>query len=148
MVMSYKAGPELGLIEVHTTENRGHPVEFWAERCVDRIIGVSNEAPEQVQFQVKEFKDTVNHSVDVIHDRITKYVKKMDDQIEKIKEVTEKTKACKWADIPVPENFGKKEKTSKSFIGGIVAGTTIIIIGIIKFAKYIPILNKFIAKTP
>ena len=28
MVMSYKAGPELGIIEVHTTEEGGHPVDF------------------------------------------------------------------------------------------------------------------------
>ena len=29
--MSYKAGPELGIIEVHTTEEGGHPVDFWAK---------------------------------------------------------------------------------------------------------------------
>ena len=38
MVMSYKAGPELGVIEVHTTEEGGHPAEFWAKLCIDRII--------------------------------------------------------------------------------------------------------------
>ena len=77
MVISYKAGPELGLIEVHTTHNRGHPVEFWAESCVDRIIGVSNEAPEQVQFQIKEFKDNIKKVIEeymqnaIKSDRIT-----------------------------------------------------------------------------
>lgn len=34
MVMSYKAGPELGMIEVHTTDNGGHSIEFWADLCV------------------------------------------------------------------------------------------------------------------
>ena len=37
MVMSYKAGPELGCNR--STYYRvigGHPVEFWAERCIDR----------------------------------------------------------------------------------------------------------------
>ena len=39
--MSYKAGPELGIIEVHTTNEGGHPVDFWAKRCVERIVAVS-----------------------------------------------------------------------------------------------------------
>ena len=39
MVMSYKAGPELGMIEVHTTNEGGHPVDFWAKRCIERITG-------------------------------------------------------------------------------------------------------------
>ena len=34
MVMSYKAGPELGMIEVHTTSEGGHPTEFWAKLCI------------------------------------------------------------------------------------------------------------------
>lgn len=77
MVMSYKAGPELGIIEVHTTENRGHPVEFWADRCIDRIIGISADAPEQVKFQVQEFKDNIKKVIEeymqnaIKSDRIT-----------------------------------------------------------------------------
>ena len=75
--MSYKAGPELGIIEVHTTENRGHPVEFWADRCIDRIIGISADAPEQVKFQVQEFKDNIKKVIEeymqnaIKSDRIT-----------------------------------------------------------------------------
>ena len=75
--MSYKAGPELGTIEVYTTEYGGHPVEFWAERCVDRIIHVSEDAPEQVQVQVKQFKDNIKKVIEqymqnaIKSDRIT-----------------------------------------------------------------------------
>jgi hypothetical protein len=49
MVMSYKAGPELGIIEVYTTNEGGHPVDFWAKRCIERIIVVSEDAPENVK---------------------------------------------------------------------------------------------------
>ena len=38
MVMSYKAGPELGMIEVHTTKEGGHPIEFWSNLCIERIV--------------------------------------------------------------------------------------------------------------
>ena len=77
MVMSYKAGPELGAIEVYTTENKGHPVEFWAERCIDKIVYVSADAPEQVQAQVKQFKDNIKKVIEeymqnaIKSDRIT-----------------------------------------------------------------------------
>ena len=59
MVMSYKAGPELGIIEVHTTNEGGHPVDFWAKRCVERIVAVSDQAPEEVKKQVNDFKDNI-----------------------------------------------------------------------------------------
>ena len=65
MVMSYKAGPELGVIEVHTTENRGHPVEFWADRCIDRIVSVSEDAPEQVKQQVNQFRDNIKKVIEL-----------------------------------------------------------------------------------
>ena len=45
MVISVKAGPELGTIEVHTTNEGGHPVEFWSDLCIKKIIAVSEDAP-------------------------------------------------------------------------------------------------------
>jgi len=77
MVMSYKAGPELGMIEVHTTDEGGHPTEFWAKLCTDRIIQVSDEAPESVQQQVKAYRDNIEKVINnymqnaIKSDRIT-----------------------------------------------------------------------------
>ena len=75
--MSYKAGPELGVIEVHTTEEGGHPPEFWAKLCIDRIIQTSEDAPEQIQEQVKTYKDNITKVIEqymqnaIKSDRIT-----------------------------------------------------------------------------
>jgi len=75
--MSYKAGPELGIIEVHTTNEGGHPVDFWAKRCVERIIAVSEDAPEEVQKQINDFKDNIEKVIEqymqnaIKSDRIT-----------------------------------------------------------------------------
>ena len=77
MVMSYKAGPELGIIEVHTTEEGGHPIEFWSNLCIERIVQVSEEAPEEVKNQVKEYKDNIQKVIEqymqnaIKSDRIT-----------------------------------------------------------------------------
>lgn len=77
MVMSYKAGPELGIIEVHTTNEGGHSVEFWSNLCIERIVQVSEEAPEEVQNQVKEYKDDIKKVIEqymqnaIKSDRIT-----------------------------------------------------------------------------
>tara|TARA_X000001382_G_C3162611_1_gene176768 strand:+ start:847 stop:1140 length:294 start_codon:yes stop_codon:yes gene_type:complete len=77
MVMSYKAGPELGIIEVHTTNEGGHPVDFWAKRCIERIIAVSEDAPEEVQKQINDFKDNIEKVIEqymqnaIKSDRIT-----------------------------------------------------------------------------
>ena len=75
--MSYKAGPELGMIEVHTTNEGGHPVDFWAKRCVERIVAVSDQAPEEVKKQVNDFKDNIEKVIEqymqnaIKSDRIT-----------------------------------------------------------------------------
>ena len=77
MVMSYNAGPELGIIEVHTTNEGGHPVDFWAKRCVERIVAVSDQAPEEVKKQVNDFKDNIEKVIEqymqnaIKSDRIT-----------------------------------------------------------------------------
>ena len=77
MVMSYKAGPELGIIEVHTTNEGGHPVDFWAKRCIERIIAVSEDAPEDVEKQINDFKDNIQKVIEqymqnaIKSDRIT-----------------------------------------------------------------------------
>lgn len=55
----------LGSIEVHTTTEGGHPVEFWAKRCIERIIAVSDEAPEDVKNQVNEFKNNIEKVIEL-----------------------------------------------------------------------------------
>jgi len=49
----------LGNIGVYTTKEGGHPVEFWAKICIDRIIAISDDSPDQVRTQVNEFKDNI-----------------------------------------------------------------------------------------
>ena len=77
MVMSHKSGPELGIIEVHTTDEGGHPVEFWSDLCIKRIISVSEDAPENIQNQVKSFQDNIQKVIEeymqnaIKSDRIT-----------------------------------------------------------------------------
>ena len=77
MVMSHKAGPELGIIEVHTTDEGGHPVEFWSDLCIKRILSVSEEAPADVQIQVKAFQENIQKVIEqymqnaIKSDRIT-----------------------------------------------------------------------------
>ena len=65
MEISYKAGPELGMIEVHTTSEGGHPIEFWSDLCIKRIISVSEEAPEEIQEQIKSFQDNIQKVIEV-----------------------------------------------------------------------------------
>ena len=75
--MSYNAGPELGIIEVHTTNEGGHPVDFWAKRCIEKIIAVSDDAPDQVKNQVNQYKDNIEKVIEqymqnaIKSDRIT-----------------------------------------------------------------------------
>ena len=77
MVMSYNAGPELGMIEVHTTNEGGHPVEFWSDLCIKRILSVSEEAPADVQIQVRAFQENIQKVIEqymqnaIKSDRIT-----------------------------------------------------------------------------
>jgi adenylate kinase family enzyme len=67
----------LGNIEVYTTNEGGHPVEFWAKRCIERIVAVSDDAPDQVKNQVNEFKDNIEKVIEqymqnaIKSDRIT-----------------------------------------------------------------------------
>jgi adenylate kinase family enzyme len=67
----------LGSIEVYTTNEGGHPVEFWAKRCIERIVAVSDDAPDQVKNQVNQYKDNIEKVIEqymqnaIKSDRIT-----------------------------------------------------------------------------
>ena len=47
---------KLGEIGVVTSQNRGHPPEFWAERCTARICGISENADGHIRQQAESFR--------------------------------------------------------------------------------------------
>tara|TARA_R110000803_G_scaffold134907_1_gene201907 strand:+ start:3143 stop:3436 length:294 start_codon:yes stop_codon:yes gene_type:complete len=46
----------LGGIEIATQTNRGHPAEFWAEKCTARICGISENAEPHIRQQAEEYR--------------------------------------------------------------------------------------------
>ena len=47
----------LGSVLVKTEDNRGHSPEFWAERCVDKLVYISDkEMPEHIRQQAHAFR--------------------------------------------------------------------------------------------
>ncbi len=51
--------PKTPIVSVTTTENRGHKPEEIVERCLDRIIGISDEAPPASRDQAHAFKNAI-----------------------------------------------------------------------------------------
>ena len=49
----------VGTVEVHTTSGRGFSPEEVAERCLDRIINVSEDAMPAVKDQAKAFRNNI-----------------------------------------------------------------------------------------
>ena len=48
--------PETFKVDVKTTNNRGQTPEEVAERCVNKIIGISDNAHPAIQQQAREYK--------------------------------------------------------------------------------------------
>ena len=46
-------------VEVATTNNRGFTPEEVAQRCVSKIVGISETAPPAIREQAKEYRDAV-----------------------------------------------------------------------------------------
>jgi hypothetical protein len=44
-------------VDVAATSNGGHPPEFWAKRCVERLVQVSDTAPPAIREQALAFRD-------------------------------------------------------------------------------------------
>jgi len=59
MSITVNSEMSLGNVIVDTTENSGHPVEYWAEQATHRIIQYSNNVDPVLQQQAKEFKNTI-----------------------------------------------------------------------------------------
>ena len=51
--------PELGLVEVATTNYGGHPPEFWAEQLTDKICGVSDDNEEHIKAQARAYRNLI-----------------------------------------------------------------------------------------
>ena len=54
---------KLGQLGVVTSENRGHPPEFWAERCTARICGISADAAPHIRQQAEAYRLAIYEQV-------------------------------------------------------------------------------------
>jgi hypothetical protein len=50
-------------VDVAATSNGGHPPEFWASRCVERIVQVSESAPPAIRDQALAYRDQVEQII-------------------------------------------------------------------------------------
>lgn len=50
---------EIGGVQVHTTQHRGFTPEEVAERCLNRIMSVSEDAPPVIREQARAFQDSL-----------------------------------------------------------------------------------------
>lgn len=50
---------QVGSVSVTTSIDRGHPAEFYANRLVERLIYVSENAPEPIRAQALNYKDAM-----------------------------------------------------------------------------------------
>lgn len=57
MSMSDAVSVSVGNVTVVTTMDGGHPAEFFAERIVDRIIFIGEQAPEPIRSQALAYRD-------------------------------------------------------------------------------------------
>ena len=69
----------LGNVSVKTENERGHSSDYWAQRCADKICGISENSTPEVRQQAEAFKErmfyvifhTLNQAVE--SDRTTLY---------------------------------------------------------------------------
>jgi hypothetical protein len=54
----------LGPYRVDTTSNGGHPVEFWVDNVMDRLVFVSDSAPPVIRDQAMAYKETMRQTVE------------------------------------------------------------------------------------
>ena len=51
--------PELGMVEVSTTQFGGHPPEFWAKQLTEKIVGISDDNEEHVKAQERAYQELI-----------------------------------------------------------------------------------------
>ena len=54
---------KLGQIGVVTSQNKGHPPEFWAERCTARICGISENADGHIRQQAEAYRLAIYETI-------------------------------------------------------------------------------------
>lgn len=59
MSMSSLSDVGVGTVSVVTTSNGGHPPEFFAQRIVDRLIQISDTAPEPIKAQALAYRESM-----------------------------------------------------------------------------------------
>lgn len=62
-MISQQAQIQLGDVLVHTTSNRGFTPEEIAERAVNKLIYVSETAPEPVRLQAQAYREEIRKVV-------------------------------------------------------------------------------------
>ena len=50
-------GMGVGGVTVHTSSNGGHPVEFYAERIINKLIYIGKDAPEPIRLQAEAYRE-------------------------------------------------------------------------------------------
>ena len=51
--------PELGVVEVSTTNFGGHPPEYWAKRLTEKIVSYSEDQEPHIREQARAYKDAI-----------------------------------------------------------------------------------------
>ena len=62
-MFSVDVKPTLGTVNVQTTDNKGLSPEYWTERLVEKLIGISDNADPMVKAQAEAFKDTIQQVI-------------------------------------------------------------------------------------
>lgn len=50
-------------VDVETTSNGGHPPEFWAKRCIERVIHVAEGAHPAIREQAIAYRDKLEEVI-------------------------------------------------------------------------------------
>lgn len=50
-------------VDVATSNNGGHPPEFWAKRAVERIVSISDTTDPNIAAQARVFRDQVEQVI-------------------------------------------------------------------------------------
>ena len=53
----------LGNGSVKTENDRGHSSDFWAQRCADKICGISENSTPEVRQQAEAFKVAIHQTI-------------------------------------------------------------------------------------